>query len=56
MFDTFKHHFAQTSEKLKPLEENIKEKEALSLAKEIKEIKERMKKEGERIEDYQRII
>jgi DNA gyrase/topoisomerase IV subunit A len=55
MLEAFEQHFALRKEKPKPSEE-IKEKSALALAKEIQEIQERMKKEGKTIEGYQRII
>jgi len=57
MPESFEQHFTQKKEeeKGKSLEE-IKEEKALALAKEIKEIQERMAKEGETIKDYQEII
>ena len=54
MPESFEKLFGQ-KEKEKSFEK-IKEKKALALAKEIKEIKERMEKEGKTIEDYQRIV
>jgi uncharacterized protein YicC (UPF0701 family) len=53
MSQSFEQYFAQQPEEKSP--EKIKEEKALSLAKEIKEIKERMAKEGETLEGYQRI-
>jgi len=55
MPQSFEQHFAQQPEKEKSLEQ-IKEEKALLLAEEIKEIQERMEKEGKTIEGYQRII
>jgi len=55
MPESFEQHFAQKEEKPKSPEQ-IKEEKGLELAKEIKEIKERMAKEGKTIEGYQRII
>jgi len=52
---SFEQHFAQKEEKSKSPEQ-IKEEKALELAREIKEIKERMEKEGKTAEGYQRII
>ena len=51
---SFEQHFAQKEEKSKSPEQ-IKEEKALELAEEIKEIAERMAKEGKTIEGYQRI-
>jgi len=48
--------FIQKKEKKEKSLEKIKEEKSLLLAEEIKEIKERMKKEGETLEDYQKII
>jgi len=55
MPQSFEQHFAQQPEKEKSPEQ-IKEEKALLLAEEIKEIQERMEKEGKTIEGYQRII
>jgi len=54
MPESFEKYFTQKEEEKSP--EEIKEKKALALAEEIKEIKERMEKEGETLEGYQRII
>ena len=61
MPQSFEKYFTQKEETQKEEEkekspEEIKEKKALALAEEIKEIKERMEKEGETVEGYQRII
>ena len=55
MSQSFEQYFAQQPEEEKS-PEKIKEEKALALAEEIKEIKERMAKEGETLEGYQRII
>jgi phosphoribosyl-AMP cyclohydrolase len=52
MPESFEQHFAQTPKKSP---EQIKEEKALKLAEEIKKIEERMKKEGETPEGYQRM-
>ena len=54
MSESFEQHFAQTPKKPKSLEQ-IKEEKALKLVEEIKKIEERMKKEGETPEGYQRM-
>ena len=54
MPESFEKYFTQKEEEKSP--EEIKEKKALALAEEIKEIQERMKKEGETLEGYQEII
>ena len=54
MSQSFEQYFAQQPEEEKS-PEKIKEEKALALAEEIKEIKERMEKEGKTIEGYQRI-
>ena len=54
MSESFERHFAKKEEKKSP--EKIKEEKGLALAREIKEIEEKIKKEGETIEDYQRKI
>jgi phosphoribosyl-AMP cyclohydrolase len=54
MSESFEQHFAQTPKKPKSPEE-IKEEKALKLVEEIKKIEERMKKEGETPEGYQRM-
>jgi len=56
MPEAFETHFAQRKEEKEESPEQIKEEEALKLAREIKEIQERMEKEGKTIEGYQRII
>ena len=55
MPESFERYFAKQPEGSKSPEQ-IKEEKALKLAKEIREIKERMEKEGKTIEGYQRII
>ena len=54
MSESFEQYFAQTPKKPKSPEQ-IKEERALKWAEEIKKIKERMKKEGETPEGYQRM-
>jgi hypothetical protein len=54
MSESFEQHFAETPEEKSP--EQIKEEKALELARKIKEIQERMEKEGKTIEGYQEII
>jgi hypothetical protein len=55
MPESFEQHFAETPEEKSP--EQIKEEKALELARKIKEIQERMEKEGKTtIEGYQEII
>jgi len=55
MPEVFEKYFAKTPEEPKSPEQ-IKEEKALELAEEIEKIQERMEKEGETIEGYQRII
>jgi hypothetical protein len=54
MPESFEKYFTKTPEEPKSPEQ-IKEEKALLLAEEIKEIKERMEKEGKTSEDYQSI-
>ena len=54
MPEFFEKYFTQKEKEKSP--EEIKEEKALALAEEIKEIKERMEKEGETLEGYQKII
>jgi len=54
MSESFEQYFAQTPKKPKSPEQ-IKEEKALKLVEEIKKIEERMKKEGETPEGYQRM-
>jgi len=51
---SFEQHFAKQSEEEKSPEQ-IKKEKGLALAQEIKEIQERMEKEGKTIEGYKRI-
>ena len=57
MPESFEKHLAKREEEEEKSPEEIKkEKQALELAEEIKEIKEKMAKEGETIEGYKRIM
>ena len=53
MLKSFETYFNHEEEPKSP--EQIKEEKGLVLAKEVKEIRERMAREGETIEDYQRM-
>ena len=55
MPETFEKHFAKKEEEPKS-PEKIKEEQALKLAKEIKEMEEKMKTEGKTIAGYEKII
>ena len=52
---SFEQHFAQRKKEEEKSPEEIKEEKALVLVEEMKKIQERMEKEGETIEGYQRI-
>ena len=70
MLESFEKHFAQKKETLRPFgnaqgkqaqgkeksPEEIKEEKGLKLAEEIKEIKQKMGKEGKTVEGYEKII
>jgi len=56
MPESLEKYFTQKKEEEEKSPEEIKEEKALLLAEEIKKIKERMEKEGETLEGYQRII
>ncbi|MGC9031779.1 MAG: hypothetical protein ACP5H7_03395 [Minisyncoccia bacterium] len=55
MPESFEKHFGQNNEEKQKSPEEIKEEIALKLTEEIKEIKQRMEKEGETIEGYEKI-